>query len=216
MSDPTPPPSDLAELPTRQIRDPLSIRALAHPLRLALLQQLTLEGPLTATAAAALVGVSPSSCSFHLRQLAKYGFIERAEGGRGRERPWQACQVAMSIADDEGQPWFERATDELLMRFLDHSLSRFRAFLQANHAYPADWQAALPVRQTVLCVTPAELTEWVEALGAVWHRFDERIADRTLRPADSLAIEILLLGYPLSAPPTGASSVLDNASDSGA
>jgi hypothetical protein len=180
-----------------------------------LLQQLTLEGPLTATAAAALVGVSPSSCSFHLRQLAKYGFIEPAKGGRGRERPWQARQLSLSIAGDEGQPEFELATDELVTRFLGHSLSRFRTFLHSSRDYPAAWQAALPVRQTVLFVTPSELTAWVEAQQAIWHRFDGRIADRTLRPTDSLSIEILLLGYPLSAPPVGAAPAPGSATDSG-
>lgn len=195
-----------AELPGRSLTDPRSIRALAHPVRLALLQQITLDGPLTATAAAALVGESPSSCSFHLRQLAKYGFVEPAGGGRGRERPWQACQFSLSITDDQGQPEFELATDELLARFLDHSLTRFRASLRARRAYPADWREALPIQQTVLFVTPAELTEWVKAHDAIWHRFDGRIVDRTFRPPGSLAVEILLLGYPLTAPPSSSAS----------
>ncbi|MGA7173188.1 MAG: helix-turn-helix domain-containing protein [Candidatus Dormiibacterota bacterium] len=200
MPQPQPRPARSKELPARQLSDPRSIRALAHPIRLALLQQLTLEGPLTATAAAAIVGESPSSCSFHLRQLSKYGFVEPAPGGRGRERPWRASHVSLAIVDDEGEPGFELATDELLNRFIDHSLSRFQASLHARRAYPAKWRRALPIQQSVLFVTPTELTKWVEDQQEVWHRFDHRIADRTLRPAGSRSVEVLLLSYPLSEP----------------
>lgn len=188
------------EVPARQLSDPRSIRALAHPIRLALLQQLTLEGPLTATAAAALVGESPSSCSFHLRQLSKYGFVEPAPGGRGRERPWRASHFSLAIADDQSEPEFELATDELLNHFLDHSLSRFQASLHSRRAYPAEWRQAFPIQQSVLFVTSAELTEWVADLQEVWHRFDRRISDRTMRPTGSRSVEVLLLSYPLSEP----------------
>jgi hypothetical protein len=160
-----------------------------------------LEGPLTATAAAALVGESPSSCSFHLRQLSKYGFVEPAPGGRGRERPWRASHFSLAIADDQGESDFELATDELLNRFLDRSLSRFQASLYARRTYPAEWRQALPIQQSVLFVTPAELIEWVADQQEVWHRFDVRIADRTMRPAGSRSVEVLLLSYPLSEPP---------------
>ncbi|MGC5053071.1 hypothetical protein ACLQ2S_16645 [Micromonospora sp. DT48] len=30
------------------------------------------------------------NCSFHLRQLAKYGFAERVRGADARDRPWRA------------------------------------------------------------------------------------------------------------------------------
>ena len=51
--------------------------------RIKLLELVTLRGPLTASQCAPLVGESPSSCSFHLRQLAKYGYVEEAPGGDG-------------------------------------------------------------------------------------------------------------------------------------
>src|SRR4030088_3589210 len=69
--------------------DPRALRALAHPLRLRLLELLVLRGPMTATEAADLLGESPANCSFHLRTLAKYGYVEEAGGGRGRQRPWR-------------------------------------------------------------------------------------------------------------------------------
>src|SRR5436305_8556002 len=73
--------------PVTRLTDPRALRAMAHPIRLSLIGVLRREGPLTATQAGELIGESSASCSFHLRQLAKYGLVEEAGGGRGRERP---------------------------------------------------------------------------------------------------------------------------------
>src|ERR671937_2498370 len=91
--------------PARQLKltDPMALRAVAHPMRLRLLGLLRHEGALTATQAAERVGESPAACSFHLRQLAKYGLVEEAGGGRGRERPWRAtAQITdwPAVSDD--------------------------------------------------------------------------------------------------------------------
>ena len=73
-----------------QITDPVAIRALAHPLRLDLLDLLTATGPATAAQCGRALGVSQASCSFHLRQLAKYGLVEEAgQGPDRRERQWR-------------------------------------------------------------------------------------------------------------------------------
>ena len=78
------------------ISDPARIRALAHPLRLELLDHLRDAGEATATECAAQVGESVASCSFHLRMLAKYGFLERAER-RGKEKPWRIAREAANL-----------------------------------------------------------------------------------------------------------------------
>ncbi|MEV4626001.1 helix-turn-helix domain-containing protein [Micromonospora sp. NPDC049523] len=73
----------------RDIRDPRMLRAMAHPLRLRILDAVALFGPATATEISEQVGESPANCSWHLRQLARYGFVEEAGGGTGRQRPWR-------------------------------------------------------------------------------------------------------------------------------
>ena len=73
----------------RELTDPKAMRALAHPVRLALLEAFADTDTLTATEAGERVGESPANASFHLRQLAKYGFVEEADGGTGRRRPWK-------------------------------------------------------------------------------------------------------------------------------
>src|SRR5215471_2933217 len=67
-----------------------ALRAYAHPVRMKLILALRTRGPLTATQAGRLLGESSGTCSFHLRQLAKYGLVEETGGGTGREKPWRA------------------------------------------------------------------------------------------------------------------------------
>src|SRR5437764_1531324 len=76
------------------------MRALAHPTRLALLDHLHAVDHATATECAAVVGDSPSSCSYHLRALARWRFVEEAEGGAGRERPWRATATRIEFGSD--------------------------------------------------------------------------------------------------------------------
>src|SRR5580658_8698754 len=88
----------------RKITDVRTMRALAHPVRIALLEALTLGGAMTATEAGERIGETPTTCSFHLRQLAKYGFVEEAGGGRGRARPWRVTSIGMNISTKNEGP----------------------------------------------------------------------------------------------------------------
>ena len=116
--DRTPDPADrLPRLEPRDLAaDPLAMRALAHPTRIRLMEELTLRGPMTATEAAEHVGESPSSCSFHLRMLAKYGFVEEAEGGAGRRRPWRVVALGSRWRSGPDTEAAERAAGDLLGR----------------------------------------------------------------------------------------------------
>jgi DNA-binding transcriptional ArsR family regulator len=86
-----------------EISDPKAIRALAHPLRLDLLQLLGAGGPATAAQCGRMLGVSQASCSFHLRQLAKYGFVDDAGPGPDRrERQWRVTHPRLSVRTGTG------------------------------------------------------------------------------------------------------------------
>src|ERR1700761_5419520 len=73
-----------------------ALRAYAHPVRMKLILALRTRGPLTATQAGRLLGESSGTCSFHLRQLAKYGLAEETGEGTGREKPWRATTTSTS------------------------------------------------------------------------------------------------------------------------
>ena len=81
----------------RKLRDAEELRVLAHPVRMRLLQALYERGSATATELAEMIGESPANCSWHLRQLAKYGFVEETGGGTGRNRPWRAVSHAPAL-----------------------------------------------------------------------------------------------------------------------
>jgi hypothetical protein len=88
-----------------------ALRALAHPIRLQLLQVAASEGSVTSTTASERTGESTANCSFHLRLLAKYGFLEPAVGTRGRrERPWRLAShqpladLSLQLADAVSGP----------------------------------------------------------------------------------------------------------------
>ena len=76
----------------RRLRDPRALTAVAHPVRMGIIELLTIEGAMTATELADRLDESPANCSWHLRKLAEHDFIEEAPGGTGRQRPWQMTQ----------------------------------------------------------------------------------------------------------------------------
>jgi predicted ArsR family transcriptional regulator len=177
------------------------MRALAHPIRLSLIEALTLEGQLTATQAADLVGESPSSCSFHLRQLAKYGFVEEAEGGRGRQRPWRLKTVGTRLAVRESTaPEAAVAARQLSQLYHERALARLRAWWASEHAFPPEWREAAESDETIWWVTPAELRELTERLAELVFAYRERLVDPTQRPPEVVPVEFLAFAFPMRLP----------------
>lgn len=159
--------------PRRTVRDPRELRALAHPVRLDLLERLVTDGPaLTATQAAALVGQSAASCSFHLRQLARYGFVEPAPppaGGRGRERPWRLVGrgltwSAADAASAEERAEFAAAGAEVSAMVLDRATAAAAAWMGTKDDEPAPWAGVGEVTTGVRYLTADQLRELVAAV----------------------------------------------------
>jgi len=190
------------------LTDPKAIRALAHPLRWALLEALGQAGTLTATQASEMLGESPANCAFHLRTLAKYGFVEEAGGGRGRERPWRLTYDGMTWRTRQADPQASLAAEALDQVWMDRLLTRARRSLTSMTSWPEAFAEGLGASSSRLYVTPeearelhAEMMKSFERLVGSQHRFAERRNPR-LRPPDSVPVEFLLLGYPvLDAPP---------------
>ena len=191
------------ERPQLQITDPKTMRALAHPLRVALIEAIGMaEGQtLTATQASELLGESPANCAFHLRTLAKYGFVEEAGGGRGRERPWRRRYSSFGFSPpwqtEESRLALEAVGSVWLNRWLDRL--RDRLLRMVNH--PAKWQAAAIASQWTLYLTAQEARELDQALREPLKAFDDRLDNPSKRPAGSLPYEVLLFGYTLTDPP---------------
>src|SRR3954471_7410443 len=105
---------------SRLLNDPLAIRAMAHPVRLDLQSLLGREGPMTAAEAARRLGISQALASHHLRQLAKYGYVEPADAGDNRERPWRVTHTSSRMEPgDSAEAW--EATEALERFFVERS-----------------------------------------------------------------------------------------------
>jgi Helix-turn-helix domain len=182
-----------------KITDARAMRALAHPMRLALLEAMAHAGTLTATQASELLGESPANCAFHLRTLAKYGYVVEAGGGRGRERPWRRAHLGLQITTDQEDPAAAIAADELGQYWMDTLLDRARSALARRASWPAEWQhnALLGQNESILYVTRQEAQELGMEIFRLMLRFEDRIDHPERRPADAIPIESLLLSYPL-------------------
>ena len=161
---------------TIELADPRALRALAHPTRLELVGVLRREGPLTATEAGELIGQSAASCSFHLRQLAKYGLVEEAGGGRGRERPWRATAFLTSWPSGAGDAELSAASDLLSGVIVERLFEQILRWLDAKPNEPVEWQRAADFGDTLLLLSPGEVTELVHELRAAIERFADRPA----------------------------------------
>jgi predicted ArsR family transcriptional regulator len=183
------------------LTDPRTLRAYAHPLRMGLIGLLRREGPMTATQAAAELGESVPNCSFHLRQLAKYGFAERAPGADARERPWRATAQQTSWDDDSDDPEMRSATDQLNSVILGQYVRRAETYLGHRGAEPAQWRAAAGFGDALVHVTAAELAALGAEIEALIQRYAGRNTDPATRPAGSRAVQMIQLAIPLSAVP---------------
>jgi DNA-binding transcriptional ArsR family regulator len=185
--------------PTSQLRltDPRALRAVAHPVRLRLVGLLRHEGPLTATEAAARVGESPASCSFHLRQLAKYGFVEEAGGGRGRRRPWRATAMFTSWPAISDEPELAAATELLTTVIAERYLENFANWLAAKPREPREWQAAELFGDAGIYVTPSELRALGDAVQELVDPYLERTTEQERRPKEARLVTFISLAFPL-------------------
>jgi DNA-binding transcriptional ArsR family regulator len=180
----------------RELTDPKAMRALAHPVRLALLEVLADAESLTATEAGERVGESPANASFHLRQLAKYGYVEEAEGGTGRRRPWKLKHLGMRWTDVHEDQELAGAARELGRVTFDRYLDRARRALQERHGQPEEWRAVTGVNQMRLYLTPEELKSVDDELVEILlNRFADRRTPSPDQPEDAKRVEILTLAY---------------------
>ena len=198
FNDPAGPGEPAAE--SRTASDARTLRALAHPVRIALIEKLVLYGAMTATEAGERIGQSPTTCSFHLRQLAKYGFVEEAGGGKGRARPWRMTTTGLSVTARD-DPESQIAEDALVRIFRERQFERYRTWLQTKASYPRRWRDASDDSAYVFYLTVEELEQLTTDLTAMlMPLFRERMADPSKRPAGSVPVQVLLLSHPIAHP----------------
>lgn len=168
-------------------------------MRIALIEALVLHGPLTATQASAHVHESPTTCSFHLRQLGKYGYVEETSGGKGRARPWRITSIGFQTAEDLADPAAAVAAREILRLLQARQQSRLSAWHRSESSYSAEWRKSAGTDNFLLYVTAEELEALKsELFEALFTRFRDRLTDAALRPDTALPVEVIVQAYPIA------------------
>jgi len=184
-----------------ELTDPRMMRALAHQARIAIWTHLGMHGPATATECAQIAGLSPSACSYHLRTLARYGFVEEdpQSAADGRERPWRARLLAFNMSDGPDAPPATQVASRLLVENMRAAAEENRVrYLARRSEYPADWQTAAGEVFSVAHVTPDELDRMRSEVLEVMARYIR--LDPASRSSGALPVRIMLDLFPWFGP----------------
>lgn len=181
-----------------ELQDPRVLRALSHPVRVALLDALMIHRRLTPTEAGEHIGQSATTCSYHLRQLGRFGFVRRVEGDDGRQRPWELAHARLRFQIDQGDPLAAEAATTVASAFQRLHLHRLQEWQQTRSGWPEEWQQASDQSQFILWATPEEAQEVVDAYRRILSRFKDRLVDESSRPEGARAFEVLTFAYPTS------------------
>jgi predicted transcriptional regulator len=190
------------------LTDAKAMRAVAHPVRMALIELFGYHETLTATQASELLGESPANCAFHLRTLAKYGFVREAGGGKGRERPWTLVNRTVMVTTDQPDAQAALAADELARLWFERWVDRARRAFGSRSQVPG-WDEASGWSNRHVFLTPEEAAGLRDDMRRMLHRYESRLTDPALRPAGTLPVEWSIFVTPVPLEP----SAPDPASD---
>jgi DNA-binding transcriptional ArsR family regulator len=170
-------PAELPGVAPRKV-DAQSMKAFAHPLRMAIYAHLTDVGSATATALGRHLGESSGQTSYHLRQLEKHGFVEEDTGrGSGRERWWKPVGFALptyDLAQDESN---RPAIQAMLQAQLSQRMATLARWLSVEHDEDRQWIEASIDTTSTRELTAAQTRELTEELMAVIDRYMRKLED---------------------------------------
>lgn len=185
----------MAEEARVRIDDPKALAALTHPMRTKLLNRLMAEGPATASQAARAVGDTPSNSSYHLRVLAKFGWVAPGDSADGRERPWRALVTGFEVdlGADRKSPAGRNAA-ALTALTVQQAQQEVREALTRLPSLDRAWQDASSFNTYTLRVTPQELVELTRRLDAIVRPYISATRDES--PAGSGLATVAFQAFP--------------------
>lgn len=184
----------------RRLSDARELRALAHPVRIALYEVLTLHESLTATQASKLVGGSPTSVAYHLRTLAKYGYVEETNEGTGRERPWKRSHVGFSFNDNTADPETKAAAHALSRQLFKRWMERRERYQANRERWPEEVRRAAGDYNFMLFGTVEEFSELQADIAKLFDKYRDRFTDPARRPEGWQPFELQLYTQPVDTP----------------
>jgi hypothetical protein len=187
---------ELRDDPLR-VEDASAMRALAHPLKWTLMDVLLTEGTATSTRCAEVTGESQANCSFHLRQLARYGLVEEAPSTSKKERPWRLTTVEQSWSRVQPDQARMEAVTELERVFVQHEFATLVRWVRTASAYGDDWQRASMRAGAITWLTADELAGVRDQIEELMLAYRDRVTDPAKRPAGSRLVRLFSAAYPL-------------------
>ncbi|MGI5269465.1 ArsR/SmtB family transcription factor [Nonomuraea sp. CA-218870] len=183
----------MAEHGTRKLDDLEALRALAHPRRQRILNQLSTRGPATSAELARALDLNTGATSYHLRELARHGFVEELPGkARGRERWWRFVPADLRFPLRSEQDEETRAIlDEMNARAISDGMHEFRRAQAA--VQPGGWGDAFPYSRGTIRVTLEELAEFFEEYIALLNKYDKPAEEAG---PEARVVHTRFFGYP--------------------
>lgn len=204
------------DFPLRRV-DTASLKALAHPLRVQILEMLSRYGAQTACGLADLLNESSGATSYHLRQLAKFDFVREVEGkGTARERWWErppgaiqitSPELATSPATQEASRLvsreFERNRQTVLADFMEHGVD----------VLDPDWLQVATVSTMNARMSAEQLARYTHAMEALGHKLLEEIRSEP-EAEDARPVQIHFNAFPILGVPARAGKAARDGSQS--
>lgn len=179
--------------------DPTQLKALAHPVRMRMLEMLRLDGPATSTSLAARLGLNTGTVSYHLRQLALHGFIEDdAERGTRRDRWWRTAHEFTHVRhEDPSDIEDQNVRQAFLHAAVLGGMAQLQDSLLERSELPREWASVTENSDWTIWLTPQEARGLMERVNAVIREaVDAAPRHRDQAPEGSEQYSIQLHGFP--------------------
>jgi DNA-binding transcriptional ArsR family regulator len=183
-------------LPVRKL-DATSLKALAHPLRVDLLERLRRLGPATATQLAAEMGETSGATSYHLRQLARHGFVEEDEDrGTRRERWWRPVATGISIHGFRFKQEAETrdAADFLMREIAQRRFRRVEQWYARSDEWSEEWRDTSEDSDYRVRVTLEQFKELTAEMDALVNRYQPALG--TAAREGTSVVEVQFAAFP--------------------
>jgi DNA-binding transcriptional ArsR family regulator len=184
--------------PTREL-DLESLKALSHPLRVQIVNALSIYGPATASGLAERFGESSGATSYHLRQLERHGFIREVDGkGTGRERWWERVPGALNIGSSAAEETAAgRSASQLIFREFQQSNDRLLGDFaeRGPEVLSREWMDSSEVTTANTRLTVEQLHTFVDVVNAAIARYVTPFRDQ--QNENARAVQIHFNAFPV-------------------
>ncbi|WP_433825624.1 helix-turn-helix domain-containing protein [Actinoplanes sp. CA-015351] len=183
----------MVDMPARLLSDMDTLKAFAHPLRQRMLTRLHRHGPATSADLAVEFDADRGATSYHLRQLARYGFIEEdAALSAGRRKYWKFVPQDLRLPRDFANPDVGAVVEEIGRQWLERADRDLTTYLTDRASY-GEFAAAAQHSFGATVLTAEELERFGEEYIAFlnrWHRTPDEL------PAGARPITVLFHAFP--------------------